>query len=168
MFIDRANKETILDKVNEHGDLTTGVHGVGSNYVATAPSSGDRAHKVVWLPSGDSFTLTVSNVTSSISSTEWDVSAYVPSTAKFLILRQGIYTVTVGSGDFVLFYVKENGTTDPSVRWNLEKVGCYAGVYHYSPVSIVALDGDLKIAYLYQSATGWEVNLYITVVGYIE
>ena len=103
-------------------------------------------------------------------STGWivlDLSAYTSPNAKLAILRLGLGCDTAGSLVSEVA-VRKNGTTPahyPIMR--VDTKGISVGVWH-DVVVPVGLDSEQKIQYRILVGSGWQLDTYIRVLGYIE
>lgn len=164
-FVDKLDSDAVDAKIKEHSDITTGIHGVGSLYVAAFKSSGERASKIVAV-SGLVYALQDTNRTSDSGYTDCDISAEVSANARFAIIGIQIRPDTVGSGSAVLIYLRANGETT-TVRVKLDKTNATAGDW-YGQTVIVGLDGSQVFEYNIDVTTGWQIDTYLRVLGYIE
>lgn len=164
-FIDRANKETAKFKIAEHEALDTGVHGVGSDYVAgLASGSGEEASQFQWAPT--SYIVVSQSGINTVSYTDCDVSAYTSSSAKLALLRINLLVNTIGADHWTLF-CRKNGDVNPTVRFAIDQGQATIGVTQYGFL-IVALDDDQVFEWQSTSGGAWNVDLQIITVGWIE
>lgn len=123
--------------------------------------------KVVWKDASEQ-ALSDLNRTSSLSATDLDLTAYTSSDAKLVILTVTVVVDTIGSGSNCVVGVRKNGTTPAAAPQNkVMKDGVTTGVP--IPVEvIIAMDTDEIIEYWITIGTGWQIDTYINVLGYIE
>ena len=123
--------------------------------------------KVIWKDVSEA-ALTDTNRTSTLDWTDLDLSAYTSPNAKLAILRLGLGADTIGADPVSEVAVRKNGTTPsyyPVMR--LDKAGVTASSHH-DMVTPIGLDSEQKIEYKIIVGTGWQVDTYIRVLGYIE
>jgi len=158
---------TRKQELSNHAALTTGVHGLAALHAAGFHSAGQAVSRVIWKDLSQA-ALEDLNRTETLDWTTLDLTAYTSADAKIAFVRLQIHVDTVGTGARCLLRARQNGTTSvafPEIRVNKEAVT--AGNY-FSFTSLVGMDSGQVIEYNIIIDTGWQIDSYIDVLGYIE
>ncbi|GAI05556.1 unnamed protein product, partial [marine sediment metagenome] len=127
----------------------------------------DTFIKFIWKD-WSSTALSIFNQVNTIAWTDLQLDIYTSPAAKAAILLLELHIDIVGTGNYSWLGVRKNGTS-PTRRplLQLDKAGCTAGNNHYEQV-IVGLDTEQLIEYYLYVGTNWQLDVRISVLGYIE
>lgn len=122
--------------------------------------------KVIWKDASGQAVFDLFRTTT-LDWTELDLTAFVSSDAKFVLLQVQHYVNSISSGGKALEYVRKNGTTPqwaPYLMTDSAK-GDAAGADKAAHF-ILALDDDKKVEYKIEITGTIDLHTFITVLGY--
>jgi len=121
--------------------------------------------KVIWIDATGSVKA-LYNQTTDVTWADDSVTSETSPNAKFAIFRLRLKADTVGSGDFCSLAVRKNGETPTHMPKLVIDKAVTVAVDHYQVV-IVGLDTDQMYEYELLVGTGWQVDAFIEILGYI-
>lgn len=148
-----------------HKDLETGVHGVGSGYIAQADQADLVASKVVWK-TARTLALNQANKTASIDWTDLDLTSATSAKAKFAIVLAQIHIDSYTSGALE-FMLRVNGSTD-SFQFYMTATDAPEAGDMANLVGIIGLDSGQVCEYSAAISGTAQADFNVYVLGYIE
>ena len=122
--------------------------------------------KVVWLDTPEQI-VSDADRTSTLTWTPLDISAQTSSKAKFAILSLKFKADTVGTGNNSGLMVKKGGVV--ATQYPELRLGQEVTVATLYPLEVIVGLSDTQVVdYRISVGTGWQVDSYIYVLGYIE
>jgi len=133
----------------------------------TVSINGIATPKFNWIDSPPQ-AFSLFNVAASVSWTDDDLTGETSPNAKFVILQLKIRADTVGSSGSASIGVRKNGTVPTRYpQLVLDRLGTETAIYHYETI-ILGLDTNKVFEYEVSLGTGWQVDVIVDVLGYIE
>ena len=153
-------------------DHATGTYYAWSQptWILTPTTVPDRQDdEAVWI---DAPTIAMQdlNRTSTSDWTDLDLTAYTSAGAKIAIIKMSFHTDTLGAAGTCAFAIRKNGTTPsafPVVSYAYNQVVAPGWYFTYA---FVGMDTGQVVEYQISNTawTGWQVDCYLEVLGYIE
>lgn len=151
-----------------HEAKTTGIHGAGSDHLGLSQAS-QLVSKVIWLDE-TATALQDLNRTSEQVWTDLDLTAHTSVNTKLAIIKLALHVDTKGGAGIITFGIRKNGTTPthyPLISLNSDVA--IEGAYYFA-YCFVGLDDGEVMEYIISLTnwTGWQLDSYVIVLGYIE
>lgn len=168
MHVSQLIDAVVDSKITTHAALTTGVHGVGSDYIAKALASDQAVSKIVWKDASE-VALNDDDRTALLDWTDLDLTAYTSANAKFAILLLDIVVDSISAGGSAWLWVRKDGT-EPTISPGIRTADTEGdeALAHRVGIAIVGMASGQVIEYKIAVFGTIQVDSTISVLGYIE